>query len=555
MAEKKRVVIVGGVAGGASAAARLRRLSEDSEIIMFERGDYVSFANCGLPYHIGGSIPDRDKLFVQSAEGLRQRFRIDVRTGTEVIAIDRKAKKVWFRELKTGREDSVSYDVLVLSPGAEPVRPKIPGIESKRVFTLRNIADMDRIKNLVDRERTQKAVVIGGGYIGMEMTDALTSRGAAVVLVEALPQVMNFVDPEMAYFIHQHLAAKGVELRLNTAVTEISEQGEKLSVKLGDGRSVEAELAIMAVGVKPEIKLAKDSGLETGALGGIAVDDHLRTSDKDIFAVGDAIETIHFVSGRSTHVPLAGPANRQGRIAADNISGRDSAYRKTQGTAICKVFDLAVACTGLNEKSLKAQKIPYEKIYLHPLSHAGYFPGAATITIKLLFSPDEGKILGCQAIGADGVDKRIDVIATAMRGRLSVFDLEHLELCYAPQYGSAKDPVNLAGFVASNVLRGDVKLFHAEEAVAPRPDQFLLDTRTPAEYKRGTVPGAVNIPVDELRDRLGEIPRDKEVLAFCQAGLRGYLACKMLRQDGFNCRNLTGGYKIYQAAAGFLAGK
>jgi len=555
MAGKKRVVIVGGVAGGASAAARLRRLSEGAEIIMFERGDYVSFANCGLPYHIGGSIPERDKLFVQTADGLRKRFRIDVRTGTEVTAIDRKAKTVSFRDLKTGKEGSVSYDVLVLSPGAEPVRPKIPGVESRRVFTLRNIPDMDRIKNLVDRERTQKAVVIGGGYIGMEMIDALVSRGAAVVVVEALPQVMNFIDPEMAYFIHQHLVAKGVELRLNTAVTEIIELGEKLSIKLSDGLSLDAELAIMAVGVKPELKLAKESGLETGALGGIVVDDHMRTSDKDIFAVGDAIETVHFVSGKSTYVPLAGPANRQGRIAADNISGRDSAYQKTQGTAVCKVFDLTVACTGLNEKSLKASKIPYEKIYLHPLSHAGYFPGAATITIKLLFGPDDGKILGCQALGAAGVDKRIDVIATAMRGKLTVFDLEHLELCYAPQYGSAKDPVNLAGFVASNVLRGDVKLFHAEEAVSPRSDQFLLDTRTASEYKRGTIPGAINIPVDELRDRLGEIPRDKEILAFCQAGLRGYLACKMLRQNGFNCRNLTGGYKIYQAAAGFISKK
>jgi NADPH-dependent 2,4-dienoyl-CoA reductase/sulfur reductase-like enzyme/rhodanese-related sulfurtransferase len=555
MAEKKRVVIVGGVAGGASTAARARRLSEDAEIVMFERGDYISFANCGLPYHIGGVILERDKLFVQTPDGLRRRFKIDVRTGTEVTAIDRKAKKVSFRELKTGKEGSVTYDVLVLSPGAEPVRPRLPGVDSRRVFTLRNIPDTDRIKELIDRERTRKAVVIGGGYIGMEMTDALVSRGAEVVLVEALPQVMNFIDPEMAYFIHQHLVAKGVDLRLKTAVTEISEQADKLSIKMSDGRSVDAELAIMAVGVKPEIKLAREAGLEIGSLGGVVVDEHMRTSDPDIFAVGDAVETVHFVSGKSTYVPLAGPANRQARIAADNIFGRDSAYRKTQGTAICKIFDLAVACTGLNEKSLKAQKIPYEKIYLHPLSHANYFPGSAMITIKLLFGPTDGRILGCQALGADGVDKRIDVIATAMRGGMTVLDLEHLELCYSPQYGSAKDPVNLAGYVASNVLRGDVQLFHSEEAMSPRADQFLLDSRTPAEFKRGTIPGAVNIPVDDLRDRLGEIPRDKEILVFCQAGLRGYLACNMLRQNGFNCRNLTGGYKIYQAEAGFLAGK
>jgi NADPH-dependent 2,4-dienoyl-CoA reductase/sulfur reductase-like enzyme/rhodanese-related sulfurtransferase len=553
MAEKKRVVIVGGVAGGASAAARCRRLSEDSEIVMFERGEYISFANCGMPYHLSGGIASRDELFVQSPERMRSRFRIDVRTLTEVKRIDRERREVFVRELKTGREERVGYDALVLSPGAEPIKPRIPGVESSRVFTLRTIPDMDRLQAALDREKGGRAVIIGGGYIGLEMAEALKSRGFEVAVVEALPGVMSTLDPEMAAFIEEHLVAKGVELRLKSAVSVIRETGEGgLELELSNGQSLKCGLAVLAVGVKPEVSLAKEAGLAIGGLGGIVVDEQMRTSDPAIYAVGDAVEVRHFLDGKAAYIPLAGPANRQGRIAADNIFGRKSVYQNTQGTSICKVFELVVGITGFNEKSLKARKIPYEKIYVHPLHHAGYYPGAEPITIKLLFSPESGKLLGAQLVGTQGVDKRLDVLAVALRAGLTVFDLEHLELGYAPPYGSAKDPVNMAGFVAANVLRGDVKICHSEQALSPLPNQMLLDVRTSGEFKRGTIPGAVHIPLDDLRDRLSELPREKELLVFCQTGLRSYLACRILSQKGFNCRNLTGGYKIFQAAAGGL---
>ncbi len=546
MPEGTRIVIVGGVAGGASAAARARRLSEEAEIILFERGEHISFANCGLPYHIGGDIPDRKRLLVQTPEAMRKRFRIDVRIQTEVIWIDRERKEVRARNLATGVEQAESYDVLILSPGAEPVRPSIPGVDFKRVFTLRSLSDMDAIKALVDREKPQQAALIGGGYIGLEMAEALRKREVGVTLIEVANQVMAPADPEMVTPLHHQLRLHGVDLRLGTSVMSFVEDGNILNLQLSTGESLPCGLAILAIGVRPDVKLAREAGLVIGKSGGILVDRHLRTTDPNIFAVGDAIEVTDFVSGSPTLIPLAGPANRQGRIAAENALGGNRVYKKTQGTAICKVFDLAFGMTGMSEKSLKEAGMPYQKVYVHPASHASYYPGAHPINLKLLFHPESGKILGAQALGADGVDKRIDVLAVALRAGLSVFDLEEMELSYAPPYGSAKDPINYAGFVASNVLRGDVGLCHVEEVMCPRQDQQLLDVRTPAEVEAGSIPGSMNIPIDELRNRLNEVPRDKELLVSCQVGLRGYLACRILSQNGFRCRNLTGGYKTYR---------
>lgn len=549
MAEsKKRILIVGGVAGGASAAARARRLSEEAEIIMFERGEFVSFANCGMPYHIGGVIAERDRLLVQTPESLRKRFRIDVRTSTEVIRIDRAGKRVIARNLKTGAEDTEPYDALILSPGAEPVRPNIPGVESSRVFTLRSLRDMDAIKALLDTERPARAVIIGAGYIGLEMTEALVERGVKIILIELMNQVMGPLDPEMAALLNQQLVLHGVDLRLGTSVTSLRDEGGGLAAVLSTGETVACDFAMMTVGVRPDVKLARDAGLAIGKTGGIITDEHMRTSDPDIYAVGDAVEVTDFVGGFKTLIPLAGPANRQGRIAADAVFGRKSAYLNTQGTAIVKVFDLAAGITGLSEKVLKQRGIPFQKIYIHPASHAGYYPGASPISLKLLFDPADGRILGAQAVGADGVDKRIDVIAVAIRAGMTVHDLKDLELSYAPPYGSAKDPVNYAGFVASNVLSGDMRACTVEEMLEPSNDQLILDVRTPAEVLGGTIPGAVNIPVDELRRRMNELSRDKEILIICQVGLRGYIACRILTQYGYRCRNLSGGYKTFSNA-------
>jgi NADPH-dependent 2,4-dienoyl-CoA reductase/sulfur reductase-like enzyme/rhodanese-related sulfurtransferase len=549
MSTKKRVLVVGGVAGGASAAARLRRLSEEAEIIVFERGDHISFANCGLPYHIGNVIQERDHLLVQTPARMMRRFNMDVRVRSEVVGIDRRKRQVVVRDQAKGREYAEPYDVLVLSPGAEPFRPPIPGVDKAHVFTLRSMTDMDAIKRVVDEDKPAKAVVVGGGYIGLEMAEALTERGVGVSLVELAPQVMGTVDPEMAAPLHEELRRHGVELLLNTSVTGIAD-GESggLCVHLSDGNSLDAHLVLLAIGVRPEVTLAREAGLVIGPCGGIAVNERMQTSDANIYAVGDAVEVTDFVGEHATVIPLAGPANRQGRMAADNICGRQSTYRGTQGTAICKVFDLDVAATGANEKRLRQAGRRCEKIYVHPFNYAGYYPGATQMSLKLLFDPQDGTILGAQAVGQDGVDKRIDVLAVAMRAGLTVQDLQHLELCYAPPYGSAKDPVNYAGFVASNVMAGDMPVCHTEDVAQATDEQLLLDVRTPREFKAGTIPGAVNVPVDELRDRLGELPRDKELLVFCQVGLRAYLATRVLLQNGFACRNLSGGYKTYSAA-------
>jgi NADPH-dependent 2,4-dienoyl-CoA reductase/sulfur reductase-like enzyme/rhodanese-related sulfurtransferase len=548
MDQSKRIVIVGGVAGGASAAARARRLSESAEIVLFERGPYVSFANCGLPYHIGGVIEERPKLLVQTPQSLMSRFNLDVHVNTEVQAIDAQARTVTVCNLKTGKVRTESYDELILSPGAEPVRPPIPGVDDARIRTLRNMGDMDAI--LAAMQGASRALVAGAGYIGLEMAEAFRHRGLEVVLVERLPQVMSVADPDMVGPLHAEIARQGVDLRLGTSVEGFEAGPTRLVAALSDGTRVECDLAVLAIGVRPETTLARGAGLALGSTGGILVDEHMRTSVPGIWAVGDAVEVRDTVLDGPALIPLAGPANRQGRIAADNILGRPSTYKGTQGTAICKVFGLAFAMTGQTEKGLKRLGVPFRKIYVHPADHATYYPGAQPLSLKLLFEPEEGRILGAQAVGAAGVDKRIDVLATAMRGGLTVFDLEDSELCYAPPFGSAKDAVNMAGFVASNVLRGDVALWEPEELETLGAHQVLLDVRTLQEFQAGTIPGAVMAPVDELRDRLDELDKSKEYLAFCQVGLRGYVACRLLSQMGFKVRNLSGGYKRYQMAKG-----
>jgi NADPH-dependent 2,4-dienoyl-CoA reductase/sulfur reductase-like enzyme/rhodanese-related sulfurtransferase len=520
-------------------------LSETAEIIVFERGPDVSFANCGLPYHIAGIIPDRKRLLVQTPESLRARFGLDVRVRSEVLRIDREAKEIVVREASSGREYREAYDALILSPGAEPIRPPVPGAHDPRVLTLRNMSDMDRILEIVRGEGSFAALVVGAGYIGLEMAEALRHRGASVVLVERLAQVMGVADPEMVAPLHDELRRQGVDLRLGISVEAFAAQGGSLEARLSDGARVSCDLAILSVGVRPETRLAREAGLEIGPSGGVRVDPHMCTSDPSIWAVGDAVEVTDLVREEPSLIPLAGPANRQGRIAADNILGRESVYAGTQGTAICKVFDLAFAMTGASESALKRSGRSYRRIYVHPADHATYYPGAQPISLKLLFDPADGRILGAQAVGKSGVDKRIDVIATALRGGMTVFDLEDAELCYAPPFGSAKDPVNMAGFVASNVLRGDVALWEPEELAQRSAQQVLLDVRTPEEFEAGTIPGAVCVPVDDLRARIAELPTEKELLVFCRVGLRGYVAARLLSQRGFLVRNLSGGYVRY----------
>ncbi len=543
-----RLVIIGGVAGGATAAARARRLSESAQITLIERGPDISFANCGMPYYLGGVIENRSALLVQTVAGMKRRYGVDVRVGTEAMEIDRASRRVRLRDLASGSESQLEYDYLILSPGAHPIVPDMPGADDPSVFALRSLGDMDAIDQAV-RSGAKAAVIVGAGYIGLEMAENLRHRGLEIKLIERTDHVMSIADVEMTAPLHAELRRNGIELHLNMSVKAIERENGRLQAVLADGRKLDADFAIMSVGVKPESTLARNCGLELAASGGIVVDEHMRTTDERIYAVGDAVEVRNIVADRAALVPLAGPANRQGRIAADNIFGRPSAYHGSQGTAICKVFDLAIGMTGLTEQAANKFGIACEKVYIHPASHAGYFPGAAPLTLKLLFSPTDGKVLGAQAIGTDGVDKRIDVLAVAIRAGMSVYDLQDLELSYAPPYGSAKDPVNYAGFVAANALAGDVRLFHARDALAVGPGQVLLDVRTPAEVSVGMIPGAMCMPLDELRSRLGELPRDKEFLVYCQVGLRGYLACRTLSQNGLRCRNLSGGFKTFQSVA------
>jgi len=542
-----KVVVVGGVVGGASAAARLRRLDENAEIIILERGEYISFANCGLPYYIGEVIKKRDNLVVQSPDDMKKRFNLDVRVLNEVKNIDIEKKQIDIYDIKNKKNYRESYDKLILSPGAVPIKPPIKGFDTPNVFTLRDIPDTLAIKNFVDERNPKSAVVVGAGFIGMELVENLHRREIAITIVELAEQVLAPLDSEMASLIHQHLKEKKVEFYLNDAVKEVEYREEFSLVKLGSGREIKTDMVLIGIGVRPEATLAKGTGLEIGKRGGIKVDRTLKTSNPNIYAVGDAIEVIDYINGNPTLIPLAGPANKQGRIAANNICGIPEKYEGTQGTSILKVFDMTVAATGNNEKLLKRLNIPYEKSFTHSSSHAGYYPEALPLSVKLIFSPDNGKILGAQIVGYDGVDKRIDIISIAIRAGMTVYDLEKLELAYAPPYSSAKDPVNMAGYVASNILKGDGVIIHWHDInKLDQEKTVLIDVRTPEEFSLGTIEGAKNIPVDELRNRLSEIPQDREIIIFCQVGLRAYFARRILRQKGFkNIKNLSGGYKTY----------
>lgn len=535
-----KIVIVGAVAGGASAAARARRLSEEAQIILLERGPDPSFANCGLPYYVGGEIAERKKLLVAPKQLLVGRHRLDVRTGQEVQSIDRGQKRLTVTNLADGSVYEESYDKLILSPGAAPVRPPIPGVDLPGIYTLRDLRDADRLHEATSRGG--RAVVVGAGFIGLEMAENLVRRGVETTVVELVDQVLPPWDREMTTPIARHLVDSGVRLLLSDSAAEFKSDGDGLKVTLKSGQELAADLVVLSVGVRPENRLATGAGLEVGQRGGIKVNPHMQTSDADIYAVGDAVEVTDYVSGQPTQIPLAGPANRQGRIAADHIFGRPSSYRGTQGTAVVGVFGMTAAMTGLSEEVLQRLGLAYEKVYLHPASHAGYYPGAEKMSLKLLFDPTSGTILGGQAVGGAGVDKRIDVLAMAIQARMTVFDLEEAELAYAPQYGSAKDPTNMAGFIAANVVRGDAPTVHVPDvpAAAERGD-MVLDVRTPGEFERGHLPGAVNIPLDELRERIGELP-EKPIVAYCQVGLRGYLATRILLQAGRDVANLSGGY-------------
>jgi NADPH-dependent 2,4-dienoyl-CoA reductase/sulfur reductase-like enzyme/rhodanese-related sulfurtransferase len=553
---KMKVIIVGGVAGGASCAARLRRLDEKAEILMVERGPYVSYANCGLPYHVGGSIEKESSLLVATEQMFRGVFAIDCRTNCEVVGISSKEKTVELKNHLTGEVTTEKYDKLVLSPGAAPIRPPLKGIELPGIFSVRTVPDARNIREWLDRDmeitsgmnsytgcqtvtKPKRAVVVGGGFIGLEMVENLVHRGLEVTLIEKLNQVMPPLDPEMARLVERYMVKHGVRLELNDGVAGFQKSADgSLEVLTSLGKKHPADIVILAIGVRPETELAKMAGIEIGKLGGIRVDEHMRTTNPDIFAVGDAVEVKDFVTGQWTLIPLAGPANRQGRIAADVIAGRNSRFRGTQGTSICQLFEGVIASTGVSEKLLvQLGEKDFEKIYLYPNSHAGYYPGAKYIAMKILFRKSDGRLLGAQALGEDGVPKRIDSFAMAIQMRCTIYDLEEAELCYAPPFGSAKDPVNFAGMVAADVLRGDMPICHWDDT----DKGFLLDVRNPPELAVESVPGAVNIPLPQLRARLGELPRDREILVICRSAQRAYYATRILMQNGFKARNISGG--------------
>ena len=548
-----KVIIIGGVAGGASCAARLRRLDENAEIIMVERGPHVSYANCGLPYYVGGSIEEESSLLVATEQMFHAVYNVDARTSCEVVGIDSQQKTVELKNQISGETSTESYDKLVLSPGAAPIRPPLPGIDLPGIFSVRTVADAVDIRKWLERDidrsvgnaftgvdsgwESKRAVVVGGGFIGLEMVENLVERGLSVTLIEKLNQVMPPLDTEMARLVERYLAKHNVKVELNDGVAGFRKADTGLEVLTETGKALPADIVIMAIGVKPETALAKMAGIEIGERGGIRVDDHMITSSPDILAVGDAVEVKDFVTGQQTLIPLAGPANRQGRIAADVIAGRNASFRGTQGTSILKLFDATIAKTGVSEKTLKRLgETDYEKVYIYPNSHAGYYPGAKILVIKLLFRKSDGKVLGAQVLGEDGVPKRIDSFAMAIQAGFTIFDLEESELSYAPPYGSAKDPVNFAGMAAANVLRGDMPLVHWD-AIG---DGFLLDVRNPVELDVETVPGAVNIPLPQLRARLEELPRDKEINVFCRSAQRSYYATRILLQNGFKVRNISG---------------
>ena len=542
-----KVIIVGGVAGGASAAARLRRLDETAEIVMLERSGYISYANCGLPYYVGGEITDREALTLQTPESFFERFHVDVRVNSEAIAIDLAGKQVTVRNLADGTTYTESYDKLILSPGARPVRPPLPGIDNARIFTMRTVEDTLALRGFIDEHHPKRAVVVGGGFIGLEMTENLMQAGLAVDLVERLDQVMAPLDYDMACTLHGYLRKKGVGLHLSTAVAGFEEAPGGIRTLLEGGSALDSDLVLLAIGVSPDTRLAADAGLELGARGSIKVTDRMQTSDPDVYAVGDAVQVNSILTQQPTLLPLAGPANKQGRIAADNICGRESHFAGVQGTAVLKLFDMTAAATGLNEKAAKAAGLAYDRTITFSANHASYYPGATNMTVKVLFDPETGRLLGAQIVGFDGVDKRIDVLATAIRAGMTGLDLTELELAYAPPYGSAKDPVNMAGFVIENVLTRTVRQFHWDEVdTLPRDGSVtLLDTRTDEEVAHGRIAGTVHIPLDSLRDRVGELDPKKPVYINCHSGLRSYIACRILSQHGFTCYNLSGGWRFY----------
>lgn len=544
----KKIVIVGGVAGGATAAARLRRLDETSEIVLIERGEHISFANCGLPYYIGEVIEERSKLLVQTVDGMSERFNLDIRHLSEVTEINRQDKKLSITNLQTNEQYEESYDVLILSPGAKPIVPPIPGLQvAENIFTLRNIPDTDAIKAFVDQARTKRAVVVGGGFIGLEMAENLAERDVKVTVVEMAEQVMAPLDFEMAQIVHRHLREKGVELILEDGVQAFENDGEK--VVLSSGTEIETDMIILSIGVQPENDLAISADLAVGERGGIQVNEYLQTTDEAIYAVGDAIEVTDFISSQPTMIPLAGPANRQGRIVANNIYGRKEKYRGTLGTSVAKIFDLTVATTGNNEKIVKQQNKSYEVLHIHPASHATYYPGAEPIALKVVFDREDGKIYGAQAVGEVGVEKRIDVIATAISAGLTVFELADLELSYAPPYSSAKDPVNMAGYVAENIVMDGIKTVQWHEVdELVETGAFLLDVRGPNGFAKGAIKGANHVPLYEIRERMNEIPKDKQIITTCRSGLDSYVASRILKENGYDVANLDGSWLTYSMA-------
>jgi NADPH-dependent 2,4-dienoyl-CoA reductase/sulfur reductase-like enzyme/rhodanese-related sulfurtransferase len=541
----RRILIVGGVAGGASCAARLRRLDESAEIVVLERGPYVSFANCGLPYYVGNVIQEESQLLLATPKLFHDRFNIEVRTLNEVTRIDRALSMLTIRDLQTGRAYKDHYDVLVLSPGAEPIAPQWPGIDLPGIFTLRSVPDSREIKNWIDEKKPHRAVIVGGGFIGLEMAENLVHLGIEVTIAGRPSQVMPRLDPEMAEYAKQRLESHGVKLALGDAVTGFAKNPSgNLTVQTQSGAGYEADLVILAIGVRPEIALAQEAGLGIGERGGIRVDPQMRTNDPRIWAVGDAVEVKNRITGEWELIPLAGPANRQGRIAADAICGRKVLFEGVMGTTVCGFFGLTVAYTGASEKALLRARIEdYRCIYLHPGHHVGYYPGAQAIHLKLIFRKSDGLVLGAQAVGEVGAERRIDVIATAIQMKATVFDLEEAELCYAPQYGSAKDPINFAGMIAANVQRGDMELAPWNELGSS--DAFLLDVREPHEFLAGAIPGAVNIPLSQLRARISELPQSQEIWVNCAVGQRAYYACRILIQHGLRARNLSGGFNTY----------
>lgn len=539
-----KTIIIGGVAGGASAAARLRRLDETCEIVILERGDFISFANCGLPYYIGGAITDKNDLTLQTPESFRKRFNIDVRVNNEAVKISREEKTVTVKNLKSGEIYTESYDNLILSPGAEPIKPNIEGIDSNTVFTLRNIPDTLKIKEYIEKSKPKSAVVIGGGYIGVEMAENLKEAGLDVSVVELADHLIAPLDFDMAADVHRYIKSKGIKLYLNNGVKAID--GNTVILQNG---TIDAEMIIMSVGVRPETALAKDCGIEVNRRGSIIVDRHMKTNIQNIYAVGDAVEAEDFITKSPAFIPLAGPANKQGRIAADNICGINSEYTGTQGSAVLKLFDMTVATTGINEKSAAAAGIDYDKTYIYSGSHASYYPGASNMSIKALWDKKTLKIIGAQIVGFDGVDKRMDVLASSIRFGAKITDLANLELCYAPPFGSAKDPVNMLGFVAENIITGKMKQFFWNDVEKlPRDGSVtLLDVRTVTEVKRGRIDGFINIPLDSLRERINEIPKDKPVYLHCHSGLRSYIALCILKGNGYDCFNLAGGWRLYES--------